>query len=172
MVQHALPAARVIAFEPNELACRTAVRNLPGRAVSVRGVAAGAADGTIELWTRPGQSWGSSVLSNWGIAVMPRAGHEVDAAAAVSLDSMIDELRHIDLLKIDIEGAEYAVLRACSRLDDVGCIIGEFHPQAGIPAEDFFALLRRFDVERQSNGAEQLFIAVAPSRPDRCVQAR
>ena len=158
------PTARVIAFEPNELACRTAVRNLPERSVSVRCAAAGAADGTIELWTRPGQSWGSSVLGSWGIQVTPSADHKVDPVASVSLDSMLDELGHIDLLKIDIEGAEYDVLRACSRIDDVGCIIGEFHPQAGIAAEDFFALLRRFDVERQSTGAEQLFIAVAPSR--------
>jgi len=54
----------------------------------------------------------------------------------------------IDLLKLDIEGAEYDVLTHTTRLGDVGAIAGELHPEL-VPCtpDEFFALLADFDVE-------------------------
>jgi len=50
-----------------------------------------------------------------------------DRLKAVSLDSLVEELGTIDLLKIDIEGGEHAVLASSQRLDRVNQIVGEIH---------------------------------------------
>jgi FkbM family methyltransferase len=67
----------------------------------------------------------------------------------VSLDTVMEELEleRIDLLKLDVEGAEYDVLAGMERLDDVGAICGEFHPHLVWHSPDeFFDLLRGFHV--------------------------
>lgn len=50
-----------------------------------------------------------------------------DRLDAVSLDDLVEELGAIDLLKIDIEGGEHAVLASSRRLDQVSRIVGEIH---------------------------------------------
>jgi hypothetical protein len=50
-----------------------------------------------------------------------------DHVKGVSLDDLIGEFGPIDLLKIDIEGAEYEVLEAAQRLGDVHEIVAELH---------------------------------------------
>ena len=84
--------------------------------------------------------------------------------ACVTLDEIFHELGvdHIDLLKLDVEGAEYGVLTRTTRLGDVGAIVGELHPEL-VPCtpDEFFALLAGFDVEvDRYNDASWQFKAV------------
>jgi FkbM family methyltransferase len=72
----------------------------------------------------------SAAAHTAGGSVVKRAQGEGSGAGevrAVSLDDLISELGHIDLLKIDIEGAEYEVLAACQNLASISNIVGEIH---------------------------------------------
>jgi len=82
--------------------------------------------------------WGQSVPAiGFGPAVgFGKANHSgggrvsqtgTDTVKAISLDDLIGQFGPIDLLKIDIEGAEYEVLGATQRLGDVHEIVGELH---------------------------------------------
>jgi len=153
------PDARVIAFEPDPESFELAQRNLAGRAhVSLRNVGVAGEPGSLELHRFAAGSWSTSTF-------MSR--HEVMetfAAEAVTLDSIIEEVGDIDLLKIDIEGAEYEVLEACRQLDRVRCIVGEVHTIPGGRPERLFALLGGFQVssERVQRGRGP-FIATRPA---------
>ena len=71
------------------------------------------------------------------------------AVRTVSLDTLMDELglERIDLLKLDVEGAEYDALAATTRLGDVQAIAGELHPQLiSRSPDEFFELLADFRV--------------------------
>jgi len=65
---------------------------------------------------------GNNVL--WG----PDDGIEIDT---VSLDSIITELGHVDILKIDAEGSEFPILLTSKLLSKVDKIVGEFHEVNG-----------------------------------------
>jgi len=54
----------------------------------------------------------------------PAVGNLVES---LSLDDLIAEIGPIDLLKIDIEGAEYRTIGACTRLSSIAAIVGEMH---------------------------------------------
>jgi hypothetical protein len=60
--------------------------------------------------------------------------------AATTLDALVDELGHIDLLKLDIEGSEWEVLRQSKRLDQVSWLVGELHDTQGTK-DEFLALI-------------------------------
>lgn len=57
--------------------------------------------------------------------------HQQQSAAikvsTITLDSLITE--PIDLLKLDVEGAEEIIIRSCQKLNQIKNIIIEFHPQ-------------------------------------------
>jgi FkbM family methyltransferase len=50
---------------------------------------------------------------------------------SITLDEIIGPPEKRQVLKIDIEGAEHAVLRGSSRLRDIDLIVGEYHPVSG-----------------------------------------
>lgn len=62
-------------------------------------------------------------------ALEPEQGAEVEQVEAVSLDYLLADLDHVDLLKIDTEGAEVPIVIGASAetLSKVGFITGEFH---------------------------------------------
>jgi FkbM family methyltransferase len=110
------PEARVFAFEPGEQARRTCERNLalnPGvtARVELRQIALGERDETTTLYVA-GETGGTSSLnpefrrSAREQAVIVRAG-----------DSLLAELgiEHVDLMKIDTESTEPAVLRGLAK---------------------------------------------------------
>jgi FkbM family methyltransferase len=71
-------------------------------------------DGTLETGCgRVNRNFQSSKEGNW--------------VESICLDDLIRELGHIDLLKIDIEGAEYETFRACTMLSSISTIVGEMH---------------------------------------------
>jgi FkbM family methyltransferase len=135
------PQASIVAYEPDPEAVSLARRNLAGRPqVTLRTAAVAAAPGSLTLHRFPGGSWGTSSFVTFQEVA------ETFTAEAVTLDSIVEELGRVDILKIDIEGGEYEVLRGCRSLDRVGCIVGEVHAIPGETSERLFAELEGFEV--------------------------
>jgi FkbM family methyltransferase len=88
-----------------------------------------------------------------------RADADRHSVPAIDLDTLMDGMERLDLLKIDCEGCEWSVLRS-PRAKDVTRIFGEFHNEGGLAGLD--ALLPSHDV-RQFGGTSDigLFEAVA-----------
>lgn len=124
--------------------------------VEVRAAALSDRDGEVTFWRVPGHSWASGTLPADGTPI---------SVPAVSLDTVLQGFdRPIDVLKVDIEGAEHAVLAAATRLDRVRCVIGEYHdvpdgswdtlrsPLRGFPGVTVREDTRSFIVTRESAG--------------------
>jgi hypothetical protein len=91
---------------------------------------------------------------------------ETFSAPAVTLDSIIDELGAIDILKIDVEGAEYEILGGCRQLGSIGCIVGEVHSVPGASSEALFAGLDGFELLASNiHDGQGTFVAVRRDRP-------
>lgn len=100
------------------------------------------------------RSWGSSLVSQ----------HPGQAAASVrvrTLDEIIGE-RTIDLLKLDIEGAEYAALSAFRGLCRVSAVAVEYHADT-CPASlgEFLELLAGFRIVRMRGDSAHHLVIVA-----------
>ncbi len=116
LAQH---AERVIALEPSLFNYGVLRLNLESNAIH-NVTALNAA-----LWIEDGSvSFSESEHHSTGGQVAASGAREV---AARSLDSLIDEYGEIDLLKIDIEGAEVDVIPAAKKLGQVTQIVGELH---------------------------------------------
>jgi FkbM family methyltransferase len=151
--------ARVIALEPDPDVAELASQNLARfKLAEVRGVAVGCRSGVVRFYRTPGQSWGGSFFpKDW-------ARNTAIDVPAVTLDSLIEELGHIDILKLDIEGAETEVLASALRLRDVGLILGEFHAvDETSEATMRKALAGRTLVDDNMAGGKGTFVALAPS---------
>ena len=139
------PQAAIIGLEPDpdtfSRLCRN-VRGLPN--VTVRQEAVAARDGEAIL--APSRlSWASALrsASGPGISVSTR-----------NLDSLMTELGldSIDVLKIDVEGAEHEVLEGFTRMRDVATVIGEYHPAIhGRRFEELESAFDGFDLDLRRN---------------------
>jgi FkbM family methyltransferase len=126
------PQARIIGLEPDPAAFARLQGNIaPFDGIEVVNAAVASFTGELALHRYPGHSWGSSVTALWG-----ESPHRVTVPTH-SLDDLLREfeLDSIDLLKIDIEGAEWDVLPAFHNLDRVRTIIGEIHRSGDEPLE-------------------------------------
>lgn len=122
----AYPDAQIVGIEPDPDSYERLRRNvgsLSGVEIHRRAVAA--TDGTLDL-NLSAQPWMSGAVAGGSV----RGTVQVEAR---SLDRLLDDLgwRTVDLVKIDVEGAEVGVLRASGRLADVGAIVGELHDWGG-----------------------------------------
>ena len=120
-LQHA-PHADVIAIEPAPDSCRRIrsvlqANSLDSR-VTLHEAALGEHPGQTTIQLGPGSQF-------------RRTGVSGQSVTMITLDDVIPPGRTVDLLKIDIEGAEYGVLNSVSRetLQRVRRIVLEFHPQ-------------------------------------------
>jgi hypothetical protein len=102
----------------------------------------------------PGASWGTSAHVAHG---------EEFEVPGVLLDDVIRANGKIGILKMDIEGSEYAAIRAGSEFNQVDLILGEFHPIPGVTAEAFFGLLAN-EFELLSGGGLERATFVARHR--------
>jgi FkbM family methyltransferase len=126
------PNARIVALEPDPTAFRRLqvnTRRWPG--IVLRNVALAAAEGTrvfycsAETWTSsllPSESWASTD----DVQPVDQYGIEVQARTLESLMAEL-ELDHTDLLKLDVEGAEWEILPALGGPDRIETIVGELH---------------------------------------------
>lgn len=77
------------------------------------------------LWAESVPALSFSRTHHSGGGRVSQAG--TDSVRGISLDDLIGQFGPIDLLKIDIEGAEYEVFEAAQRLGEVREIVGELH---------------------------------------------
>jgi FkbM family methyltransferase len=131
------PAARIIAVEADPRTLRKLQRNVGHLGgVTIVHAAMGADDGTARLDVGE-LSWSSRRARGTVAGV---------AVPAISLDTLCRrlQLRRIDLLKIDIEGAEWDVLNALPEQFRIREIVGELHDNLmPVSAAEFRDMLAR-----------------------------
>jgi FkbM family methyltransferase len=156
------PAARVLAVEADPRNYRKLVRNV-GHLPQVTALNLAVSDktGDTEMFSAGGlDSWKSSTVGE----ATPFS--TVVRVQADTLDSILkrSNITEVDLLKIDVEGAEMQVLRAFDGLSRVRRIVGEAHPDLmGGTMDDLRRVLDGFDVEIAEGGGNRLFHAVRVS---------
>jgi FkbM family methyltransferase len=136
------PDASILAVEADPDTARLAERNT---AADPRTVVVAAAvtdhDGSVTLTRLEGHSWGSNVFSAWSRPDTPQV-----EVRSVTLRTLLREhgLAHVDVLKVDVEGAEMIALTADSTLDRVDTVLGELHPSIlQMPVADALGALQR-----------------------------
>lgn len=142
-------AGRVHAVEPapaNVRALRRAVEHAGATNVVVHAAAAGAEAGEVSLHLAPGNQGDHRVFP--GADARARV-----TVPAIVLDDVLAAEPHVDFVKIDVQGAEVAVLRGLCRTlaANPGIrVLCEITPwlfdELGQRAEDFFAPLRAADL--------------------------
>ena len=122
-----MPEATIVGFEPDPDTYKLLLRNLEQNAITgatVHNAAVCETSGEIAFYA-DASTPGSLQMS----IDKDRVIHAKEInARAVQLSSFVDG--PVDLMKIDVEGAEYGVLRelaSASRLDSVNAILMEYH---------------------------------------------
>jgi len=148
---HRFPSAMIHCFEPIPQNCELLRKNLQGTAVTVHDYGLAAASGSFEFRQAAGAP------ANPGGYSMARDAQAGGPAVRGQVRAVAEVLRElgepsIDIIKIDVEGAEYEILEAFPDhvLAEATWIYGELHAEmAG--AGPAFALLARlarwFDIE-------------------------
>jgi FkbM family methyltransferase len=147
------PAARVVAVEADPVLAKRLRANVSGLPVTVVHAAVSAHAGERAFFRTDRSSWTNSLEQ-----VLPC--QERITVPSITLEGLGAALglEQIDLLKIDIEGAEWEVLRG-GIPDSVRSIVGEFHAHGGRkPSELLRSITNRNDmnVEVIRDDAEQL----------------
>jgi len=147
------PDSRVYAIEPDPETfdrLRLNIEHLPG--VDAARLALSDRTGPARFFRSTSESWTSSLFP---------AGRSLEEVTveAVTLDEFLTArgLSEVDLLKLDIEGAEYRVLESSQRLAAIRHIVAELHFDIGGYSEGMLReVLADFDVHlsrRTSDGA-------------------
>jgi FkbM family methyltransferase len=150
------PDARLIGVEPDPIAFKTLRLNTADDPnIQVLPIAVGGSDGIRTFY-----SSAESVVSGF------KRTRDFQRALPVvtrSLDSLMSDLGlpRVDILKIDVEGAEEEVLGGCKRLAEIGAIVGELHTGViNIAADDFYRrYLPDFEVRSTHLGERCTFVA-------------
>ena len=115
------PKARIFAIEPERSNFELMLKNLrPYPNVTPIHSALWSSESYVSIGAPlPG------ALDNWGFTVSNKPGD----VRAITISSLMQNfsIEHIDLLKIDIEGAEKEVFEVCDWKDRVGSIVIELH---------------------------------------------
>jgi len=132
------PDSKIVAVEPNPECQDLLRRNLEQFGESVRIIAAAVSgdEGTVDFFPNKAH-WSSSLQKRGG------SGKPVSVRSTTLKNLCLDSgLSKIDLLKLDIEGAEYDMGEVFRSELDIGYILGELHPKvAGKDPREFFSLL-------------------------------
>ncbi len=135
------PQAQIFAFEPSsDLFSKLLINTREFSGIKCFPYAIGSHDGTENFYIHPTSQLSSSlyprVVNQKKIKVVTR-----------SLDSLIKELKisRVDLLKFDVEGAEYEIFKHFSRVKLVKALVGEVHLDLiGTGLENFLKLFLKY----------------------------
>jgi FkbM family methyltransferase len=120
------PDASILAVEADPEIARLAARNTAADPkTKVIAAAVTDHDGTATLTRLPGHSWGSNLFAAWSGPQSPRVQVRSVRLATLLREHHIDL---VDLLKVDVEGAELLALTSDTALADVRMVMGELHP--------------------------------------------
>lgn len=129
------PTARIFAVEPDPLAFAKLERNVKADPrIEAVNVAVGGEDGERDFFSSH-----ESVVSGFE---RTRDFQKPIQVRARTLDTLLADLgiSHVDVLKVDVEGAERELFDGFTGLSRVGCIVGELHLDAiGQTPEEFYA---------------------------------
>jgi FkbM family methyltransferase len=147
------PCARIEAIEASPTTFRRLLRNtasLPN--IRCHNLALTSHDGQV-VFHEASEAWASS-LHGTGDALNVQG---------ITLHSFLDNVgaERVDLLKLDIEGAEYDVLRTAP-WERIAAVVGEMHhwlPGVAFTEADVLGLLTAYDVEVDTSGRDYLFRA-------------
>lgn len=148
------PEATIHAFEPDpdNFALLTAnTRHLPG--VSAHNVAVAGSTEPRTLW-HDGESW-TPTLSPAG------ARRRSVTVEAWSLDAVLERLglEHVDMLKLDVEGAEHEIVSSSELLGRCASICGEIHLDlSSASVDDWRALLGDYAIELEVMSGDRALI--------------
>jgi FkbM family methyltransferase len=121
---HRYPEAKIIAIEAEASNFAMLARNVrPYATIIPLHAALWNRDGEISV-SEPDPSTGAS--GKWAFVTHEGPGVKVRAVTMRTLMKEM-EMHCIDLLKIDIEGAEKEVFEACDWIDDIRCLMIELH---------------------------------------------
>ena len=146
------PKAHIIALEPNPELFTLLMKNVEHiKNITPVCAAVGGHDGVTEFYLDP-QSYVSSSLIKLSDQSTPVSVN------IYSLQGIAQKyaLPHIDIIKFDIEGAEYDMFRAYSRKSTVNIAVGEIHPDLMKASLEEFVELFKDDFE----------VTVSPSRKE------
>jgi len=142
------PKARVLAVEPNpetfELLIENIDRNGLARRVNAVNAALADTDGTVHL---------ELVEHSLGTRIA-RKGRGTVQVRARTLEGLLTDagMKEVDILKVDCEGAEYAVFRTMNpeSLSHINTLACEYHPEPGHDVSELDSVLRNagFQVQR------------------------
>jgi FkbM family methyltransferase len=149
------PQAQIFTLEPDPAAFRSLLKNTePFPSIRPFPLAAAAENGTLTLY--------SSTSSTMSSSMYRRSQHvESHRVEAITLDEFLSRegIDAVDILKIDIEGAEFDVLRSTRCLDRVRFVIGEVHEDLMSASwEDFRGLLRDFELAERPSAPRRRLI--------------
>jgi FkbM family methyltransferase len=135
------PRARIVGVEVDPLVFPTLERNIaPFSGIELANVGVAGASGEATLFHNE-QSWASSLKPIWETATQ-------FTVPTRSLEDLLDDfdLPVLDLLKIDVEGAEWDVLPSFRGFDRIQTIVGEVHRVEDQPAHRLLDCLGDFRV--------------------------
>lgn len=146
-VSHLFPQAKIFAFEPEHTNYKTLIKNINANAINARAF-------PVAIAKDDGMSWlsvDSADTASHTLTDIPN--QKKQEIRTMSLASFIEQehLEKIDLVKMDIEGAEYeTLLNAGPALDKIDCLVLEIHDHPNYSQEDLLTFLnsRGFNVRR------------------------
>ncbi|HEX5908932.1 MAG TPA: FkbM family methyltransferase, partial [Thermoleophilaceae bacterium] len=144
------PDARIVCVEASPALLPILRHNTAALGVEVRHAAVAARSGTVTFYESP-QSWTGS-LARSAIADSPVS------VPTVTLDALL--LDDVDLVKMDIEGSEFEIVPAATRLDQPAAYMGEIHAPPDDPrTAEFLAAFEGYLTVTEDYGASTLFRA-------------
>lgn len=165
-------AGSVVAMEPDQansaiLRSNHVRNNLPAQILQV---AIGDSDGSVSLLSGT-DSMNNTLITDWYRFLHPRdrqSSPQVQIVRMITLDSLLDrlELKAVDLLKIDVEGAELRVLDGARRSlaqRRIRAVICEVH-QPSVKLDDVTGCLERFGLLTVSAQHNQLLAKLEESQ--------
>ena len=151
------PDARIVAVEASPRLAELLRENTRALGVDVRAAAVAAEPGTVSFHDSGVELGGSTSADGGGGVTVP----------AIGLDDLLREVRP-DLVKLDIEGAEFELLRTSRELARVPHVVGEIHaPPESPESVEALGAFADFRVTTNRPGPRELYTVFEAVRRSR-----